>query len=30
MNDSEISCDEITDSYGEEANFNEKKTICKT
>ena len=29
MDDSEIRCDEVIESYNEEINFNEKKTICK-
>ena len=29
MNDSAITCDEIIESYGEETNFNEKKSTCK-
>ena len=30
MDDSVIRCNEIIESFGEETNFNEKKTICKT
>ena len=30
MDDSEIMCDEVIESYDEETNFNEKKAKCKT
>ena len=30
MDDSATACDEIIGSYNEQANFNEKKGICKT
>ena len=30
VDDSAITCDEVTESYDEEANFNKNKAICKT
>ena len=30
VDDSAITCDEVTESYDEEAKFNKNKAICKT